>query len=375
MAKDGFIVTPYDVEGEVDYAKLTKKFGTKLIDSKLLARIKKHTGDLHFMLRRKIFFSHRDMDWLLNKYEKGEKFHLYTGRAPSGPVHLGHLLPWIFTRWLQEKFKVKLLFQIPDEEKPLIKNNLTFEQTREIAYENIKDIIALGFDPKLTEIFLDTEYAKTMYLPAVKIAKRITFSQIKSSFGFTDSNNIGSIFYTAMQSVPTILESIKQGKNVPCLIPLAIDQDPHFRLTRDVVPKIGYYKPAVIHSRFLPPLQGVSGKMSSSKESTAILTTDDEDAVKKKVMKYAFSGGRDTVEEHRKKGGDTEVDVSYQYLYQLLEPNDKKLMKIKEEYEHGRLLSGELKMIMIETANKFLKTHQRAREKAEKKFDKFLVRD
>lgn len=40
-------------------------------------------------------------------------------------------------------------------------------------------------------------------------------------------------------------------------------------------------------------------------------------------MKYAFSGGRDTKEEHEKYGGDTEVDVSYQYLSFFLEDDDR----------------------------------------------------
>ena len=38
-----------------------------------------------------------------------------------------------------------------------------------------------------------------------------------------------------------------------------------------------------------------------------------------KVNKYAFSGGKDTMEEHRAVGGDTEVDISYQYLTFFLE--------------------------------------------------------
>ena len=37
------------------------------------------------------------------------------------------------------------------------------------------------------------------------------------------------------------------------------------------------------------------------------------------MNKYAFSGGKDTMEEHRAVGGDTEVDISYQYLTFFLE--------------------------------------------------------
>ncbi len=101
---EDFVVTPYEVRGEVDYNRLIEMFGTQHIDEELLLRIKKYTGTLHPMLRRRSFFSHRDLPWLLDEYDKGNKFFLYTGRGPSGGVHLGHLVPWIFTRWLQEKF-------------------------------------------------------------------------------------------------------------------------------------------------------------------------------------------------------------------------------------------------------------------------------
>jgi len=370
-----FSVTPYDVSGAVDYEKLTKQFGTKLIDDKLLKKFEKYTGETHFMLRRKVFFSHRDLDWLFNKYDKNEKFYLYTGRAPSGPIHIGHLMPWIFTKWLQDKFGAKLLFQIPDEEKFFRKDSLSLEQTKKLAYDNILDIIALGFSPKKTEIFLDTEYAKSMYSTACRISKNITASTIKGAFGFTDSNNIGEFFYTSMQAVPAVLESVKQGKNVPCLIPYAIDQDPHFRVARDVIPKLGFYKPAAIHCKFLPPLQGVEGKMSSSKEMGAILTTDSPEVVRDKIMKYAFSGGRDTLKEHREKGGNPDIDVSYQWLRMMFEPDDKKLENIYFKYKGGEMLTGELKQILVDKVNVFLKKHQLERKRAEKRVDKFLVRD
>src|SRR3989344_9245613 len=109
------VVTPWEVKGEVDYDKLVRDFGLKLIDNRLLDKIKKHTGELHYLLRRKIFFAHRDLDWLLTEYEKKNNFYLYTGRGPSGKIHLGHLVPWMFTKWLQDEFKAKLLFQITDD--------------------------------------------------------------------------------------------------------------------------------------------------------------------------------------------------------------------------------------------------------------------
>lgn len=376
MVEEKMIVTPWEVRGKIDYDKLIKEFGTKKIDSSLLERIKKHTGTLHHFLRRNIFFSHRDLDWILNEYEKGNKFFLYTGRASSGPVHMGHLVPWIFTKWLQDKFDVELWFQFPDEEKFFFKDDLTLEDTEKFTKDNMLDVIALGFDQKKTHFIIDTAHANLMYKQSCRVAKKLTFSTAKAVFGFNNETNVGSIFYTAMQSVPAFLPSILKGKNIPCLIPAAIDQDPHWRITRDILPKLGYYKPAQIHGQFLPGLGGImeQGKMSSSEEQTAIFTTDSPQAVKEKINKYAFSGGQPTIAEQRKKGGNPDVDVSYQWLT-FFEEDDKKLKKIREDYKSGKLLTGELKAILIDKINDFLKEHQKKREKAKDLIDKFIYKD
>jgi tryptophanyl-tRNA synthetase len=367
-------ITPWEVKGEVDYNKLIKEFGVSKIDEDLLSEIKKYTKDLHFMLRRKIFFANRDLKWILDKYQKGEKFFLYTGRSPSGPIHLGHLQTWIFVKWLQDKFGAELYFQFPDEEKFLFKKDLDFNESQKWLYDNMLDVIALGFDSNKTHFIIDTKHANLMYPEAIKVAKKITLSTVKAAFGFNDSRNIGEIFYTSMQAVPVFLPCILKKKKIPCLIPLAIDQDPHFRIARDVYPKLNYDKPALIHGVFLPPLSGVSGKMSSSEDSKAILTTDSPKSVAKKINKYAFSGGQSTIEEHKKLGGNPDIDVSFLYLKYLFEPDDKKLQKIYDDYKSGKMLTSELKKILIEKINDFLREHQRKRELAKKQVDDFILK-
>ncbi len=245
MAKEA-TVTPYDVSGEVDYDRVVQQFGVERITPALLKRFERHTKEVHFMLRRNIFFAHRDLSWILDEYEKGNKFFLYTGRAPSGSVHLGHLMPWLFTKWLQDAFDVELWFQFPDEEKFLFKQEHTWNEIQAQLQEDMLDVIAIGFNPKKTHFIIDTQHAHLLYPEACKVAKRLTYSMVKSSFGLTEQSNVGMIFYTAMQAVPAFLPSILEGKKMPCLIPHAIDQDPHFRLTRDILPKLGHYKPASI---------------------------------------------------------------------------------------------------------------------------------
>ncbi len=367
-------MTPWEVSGRVDYDKIMTKFGTEPIDQNIIKSLASLTGgEVHFMLRRGIFFTHRDLGWLLQQVKGGEKFYLYTGRGPSDHTHIGHLVPWIFTKWLQDKFHSKLIFQLTDDEKFLFNENLDLDKTHSLALDNALDIVALGFDPKLTEIIIDTDRSSMLYPQAIRIAKKITFSTVKATFGFDTSANIGMIFYTSIQAVPAMIESVRAGRNIPCLIPYGIDQDPHFRIARDVLPRLGYLKPASIMSIFIPPLSGVDGKMSSSDPNNAIFVTDSESVVRKKINKYAFSGGRTSVEEHRKLGGNPDIDVSFQWLKIMFEPDDAKLKKIHDDYISGSLLSGEMKFLLIERVNAFLKRHQELRERGKDILHEFLA--
>ena len=358
-------LTPWEVEGKIDYERLIKEFGLKEIDDSLLEKVKSFTGDLHVLLRRKHFFAHRDLDIVLNE-AKTNGFFLYTGRGPSGPMHIGHLIPFMITKWFQDKFKVNVYIELTDDEKFLEpKRKLSLEETRKWAYENTLDIIAVGFDENKTFIFQDTEYIKNMYPLALKIAKKINFSTAKAVFGFKNETNIGMIFFPALEIVPTFFE------DKICLIPAAVDQDPFWRLQRDIADTLGKKKSAQIHSKFLPPLTGIEGKMSASKPETSIYLTDDEKTVREKIYKYAFSGGQPTVELHRKLGGNPDIDVSFQWLKILFEEDDNKLKKIEEDYKSGKLLTGELKDILIEKLTKFLQEHQKRREEAKEKVKDF----
>lgn len=368
-----FVVTPWEVKGKVDYDKLIQQFGTHPIDKKLLKRIEKHAGKIHPFLSRGIFFSHRDFDWILDMYEEGKKFYLYTGRGPSGHTHIGHLIPWIFTKYLQDVFGAELYFQMTDDEKFLFRRDLELQETISLTRENALDVIACGFDPKKTFIFSDIEYAKTLYKMAVQIAKHITFSTAKAIFGFTNRSNIGIIFFPAIQAAPCFFPSVLKGERIPCLIPAAIDQDPYWRPSRDVAPKLGLYKPAQIHCKFIPGL-GIGGKMSASQPETAIFTTDPPELAAKKVMN-AFTGGRGTAKEQREKGGNPDICSVYQYFYFLFEEDDEKLMEIHEGCKGGERICGDCKKMLADRVKKFIIEHQEKREMAKSTIEKFMLKD
>lgn len=151
-------------------------------------------------------------------------------------------------------------------------------------------------------------------------------------------------------------------------------------MTRDVAPRLGYIKPALIHSTFFPALQGAQMKMSASDGNSSIFLTDTPKILKAKVTfcynrvqnilptsllyqinKYAFSGGQTSVEEHRRLGGDCDVDVSYKYLMFFLE-DDFRLEEIRKNYSSGAMLTGELKQELITVLTPIITAHQERRK-------------
>jgi len=77
--------------------------------------------------------------------------------------------------------------------------------------------------------------------------------------------------------------------------------------------------------------------------------------------RYAFSGGGATIEEHRSKGGDCDVDISYQYLSFFLEDDDK-LESIRRAYSSGEMLTGELKKELIMILQRIVAEHKERRK-------------
>ncbi|KAJ1917083.1 tryptophan--tRNA ligase [Tieghemiomyces parasiticus] len=366
-------VTPWEVEGAVvdgiqqaiDYDKLIAQFGTRRIDAELLARFERLTGRKpHRYLRRGIFFSHRELGRILDRYEQKKPFFLYTGRGPSrGHMHIGHMIPFVFCQWLQEVFDVPIVIQLTDDEKFLFKNDLTLDQVREYAKVNAREIIACGFKLDKTFIFSNLDYMSgAFYQNVVRISRGITTSTSKATFGFNDSDCIGKLHFVAVQAAPSFSNSFPQifgnRKDIPCLIPCAIDQDPYFRVTRDVAHKLKYPKPALIHAVFLPALQGPQSKMSSSIDVSAIFMSDTPNQIKNKINRYAFSGGGDTMELHQKNGGNPDVDVSYQYLT-FFSDNDAELQQLADDYRAGTLTTGALKQRCIAELQTFVAEFQR----------------
>jgi len=361
-------ITPWEVTSTtgIDYTKLIKHFGCQPIDAALVRRFEQVTKTkAHPWLRRGIFFSHKDLDLVLNAYEKGEEIYLYTGRGPSSEsLHLGHMVPFMFTKYLQDALNAIVVIQMTDDEKYYFKENLPLEEANRLTRENAKDIIACGFNPKKTWIFSNLEtVGGSLYRNIVLIMKHTSGNMIHGVFGLDLNNSVGQISWPCFQAAPafsTSFANIFQDRQVFCLVPMAIDQYPYFRMTREIAQKLGYIKPATIQSRFLPSLEHAHDKASSTGAKEVIFMSDSHDALARKIREKAFSGGGMTKQEHIEKGANLEVDVAYHYLLYFLD-SDAELKTIAHEYKAGRMMTSEVKKKATEVIWAILKEHQEAR--------------
>jgi tryptophanyl-tRNA synthetase len=120
---------------------------------------------------------------------------------------------------------------------------------------------------------------------------------------------------------------------------------------------------------------GMTGdKMSSSQPETTIFLTEDIAMMEKKV-KSSFSGGQPTMEEHRRLGGNPDIDVAFQYLRYFFEPDDAVLAELEAGYRSGDILTGQMKQECIDRAGAWLSELSEARDQTAHLVDEFLAED
>ncbi|MEM2637353.1 MAG: tryptophan--tRNA ligase [Candidatus Korarchaeota archaeon] len=358
-------ISPWEVEGVVDYSRLLEIFGVSPITSELQNRVAGACAPL----RRGLYYGHRDFDKYLESAERGEKVSVVTGRGPSGKMHLGHMIPFFVAKWLQEKYNALVYIPISDDEKFFVRKELTLNDVEKYSIENMLDILALGFDKDKTRIFRDLK-TPILYKFAAIFARRITFSTARAIFGFENSHNIGWIFYPAMQTVHILLPQILHGP-IPTIVPVGIDQDPFIRLVRDLTPS-NMIKPAGLHAKFLPAISNPQGKMSSSDPDSAIWLDDPPNEVKRKVWK-AFTGGKTPISKQRELGGEPDKCVVFSWFCNYVLDDDKKLSAIREECLSGKRICGDCKKEMTDLIVELLKKHHDKKEEVKKNLDSYIL--
>jgi tryptophanyl-tRNA synthetase len=341
-----------------DYEKIIKDFGLEVFNPKLFPKPNR-------VMRRGVVFAGRDMKIISDAIKKKKRFYVLSGIMPSyEKIHFG-------TKMVVENIKY---FQDNGAETYILVADLEAASTRGISLEKAKKIaldfhipayVALGLDIKKTNFYFQSENKEVMN-NAYEFAKKITLNEFKAIYGSADP---GKIMGAVTQVADILYPQFKE--KMPGIIPVGVDQDPHIRLTRDVVKRIrkkGFFLPSSIYHKYTPSLDG-GMKMSKSKPESCIELPEDIENVKKKIMR-ALSGGRDTLKEHRKLGATIEKDMVFELMKQHLVEDDKELNKIYKAYKSGKMTSGELKKIACSKMEKFMNNLNKGIEKARKQISK-----
>jgi len=353
-------ITPWEFELEhVDYARIIQEFGLQPMTPELLKRVRTP----HRLFKRNLVFAHRDFGRILDAQESGEKFVILTGMMPSGRFHFGHKLIADLMAWYQGQ-GVMLYIPVSDIEAHVIRG-IELEACREITVnEYILNYLALGVDlVSKDKCCLYSQWRNDLVRNfSFKAASKITLSQMHAMYGFSNSDNMGKIFFPFIDVADILHPQLPERGGVkPVLVPVGVDQDIHLRLSRDLAPRFEMIKPSSIYTKMMSGLQGPGSKMSSSKPETAIFLTDSTEAAREK-LKDAFTGGRETIQEQKQKGGQPERCVVYEFL--LFHFEDELLESTYNRCTSGDLVCGECKAAVSDRISKFLIEIQRKREEA-----------
>ncbi len=132
----------------------------------------------------------------------------------------------------------------------------------------------------------------------------------------------------------------------------------------------GFLPPASIYHRFMTGLTG--GKMSSSRPESHIALTEEPKEAGKKIMR-AITGGRQSLAEQKKLGGEPEKCSIYEFLVFHLSEDDKELLELDAQCRSGQRMCGTCKKDVAERIERFLVEHQRARQAARERLPEFGI--
>lgn len=355
MAK---MIDPYGSELVKDYTKTIKEFGLDSFDINLFPEPNR-------MMKRNILFGGRDLKIISDCIKNKKPYYVLSGIMPtSEKVHFGTKMVVENIRYFQEH-GAKTYILVADLEAAAARGR-TLKEGREYALKfHIPSYVAFGLDPKKTVFYFQSENREVMNA-AYEFAKKITLNEFKAIYGSADPGRIMS----AVTQVADILYPQFETP-MPGIIPTGLDQDPHIRLTRDVIKRFKSKKfipVSSLYHKYMPSLDG-SIKMSKSTKDSCIEIPEDTKSACKKI-KRALTGGRDTTDEQRKLGGMPEKCMIFEFYKQHLIENDAELKEVYGKCRDGSLLCGECKQIACRKITELMQRFEKDIEKARKNIDK-----
>ena len=279
---------------------------------------------------------------------------ILTGDRPTGPLHLGHYVGSLKARVeLQNKYDA---FVIIADLQALTDNAENPEKVRKNVLEVALDYLAVGIDPKISTIFIQSLIPElselTMYFLNLVTLSRLernpTVKDEMKQKGFGGNVPAGFLAYPVSQAAD--ITAFKAD-----LVPVGEDQLPMIEQTAEIVRKFNkIYKPILVEPKALvsktAKLPGIDGKMKMGKSlGNAIYLSDSPEAVKEKVMKMYT----DPKHIHAENPGHVEGNTVFTYLDAF--DNDKKAIEeLKKQYRQGGLGDVEIKKRLIKVLEEFL---------------------
>lgn len=352
------IIDPWGSGLLEDYEKIVNDFGLEAFEPNLFPKPNR-------IMRRGVVFAGRDLKIISDCIKNKKKFYALSGIMPTNDkIHFGNKMVVENIKYFQEH-GAEAYVLVADLEAAAARG-VPLEQAKKRALDfHIPAFVALGLDAKKTTFYFQSENIEVCKI-ASEASKKSTANEFNAIYGSLDPGRI----YSAFTQVGDILYP-QLKERMPGIIPVGIDQDPHIRLTRDIARRMKekkFFLPSSLYHKYTPSLNG-GIKMSKSHPESCIELPEDINAVKKKI-KRALTGGRDTLEEHRKLGAVIEKDMVFELMKQHLVEDDKELDKIYNEYKSGKMTSGELKEIACDKMEEFMNGFVKGVEKAMKGIDK-----
>lgn len=323
------------------------------------------------LMRMGITFGHRDLESVAEAMANNKPWAVVSGLNPSGPLHFGHKQVFDELLWLQQQ-GADVYIPVTNDESYVVDKANSLSQSRKIAYEQvIPSIIAMGFTPDKTHIFVDSDYPD-IYNLAMDLSKYVSLNRIFGVFGFgkdEEGENPGTMFYRgAVQIAQILLPQLEEfGGPKPTLVPVGVDQYPYILLARDIARRKGFIPPVAIFTKFTHGLDG-QGKMSSSRPASAIFLTDEPKAAQNR-LRGAYTGGSVLATFQKEHGGVPGVcPIYYLRTYHFEEDN-----RVWEQCSGGEILCGQCKGTATEDVVNYLTDHQEKLVDARERIDEFIL--
>jgi len=351
------IIDPWGAALPENYERIIKDFGLQAYQDTF--------PEPNRLMRRGVVFAGRDMNVIRDCIVNKKPFYVLSGIMPSSEkVHFGTKMVIENIKYFQEH-NGHAYVCIADLEAAATRG-VSLEEARKTALNfHIPAYVALGLNPKKTSFYFQSENKLVMNLAYV-FAKKITLNEFEAIYGSADPSRIMS---SVLQAGDILFPQLE--RKIPGIIPVGVDQDPHIRLARDIVSRTKsthkFIPPASVYHKFAPSLDGTLKMSKSNPDSMIELPEDIKSACKK--IKKALTGGRDTLEEHRRLGPVMERDMVFELLKQHLVEDDDELNKIYTEYSMGKMTSGEIKEIACLKLTEFMQHFTEGLEKARKNID------